>query len=468
MSPEALELALLYEVTSLHWPGSEEDLFDEVVEKAVRLFGAQKVALFLYCRETFKSGCYTWGFGRGAHHFSGEHLEGLAAGGNVYVKNLGSPPLGVLYFERRRDFNSHEQRLLDVFAGRLANILQLRHWEETSERLARHLRLVVESTTMIGFFSFDVQGNVLHCNRGARQVFGWEGLPAGGKWMEQIEPRGEFTRAVREVVARAQVADPGEWQVKSLDNALRWVLLTLIPLRREDRVAEVLAVLVDITAQKQVEEELKRQSIFDSLTGLYNRNYFERRLSIWQQDGTWPVVLLVCDVDELKLVNDCLGHSQGDELLKRVAAMLRQVFPQEEIFRVGGDEFVVLLPDRDEKGAQEAYARLMAAQEEFNRENSPVPVNISVGVGVARGPHEDLHEVYKRADDEMYEDKLRRCLDGRAALARTLLAALLEKNPLLKERARQGKQFTWRLVRATGLSPEEVERIINGSFKTRP
>lgn len=463
MTPEALELALLYEITSLCWPDSEEEFFEEIVEKAVRLFGAQRVALLFYGRDTLRPGCLTWGFGRDAARFAGECLQDSSAGLNVYLKNLGSPPLGLIYLERRYAFNHHEQRLLDVFAGRIANLLQLRHLEETSERLAKHLRLVLESTTMLGFFIFDVRGNVLHCNRGARQIFGWEGPPVGGKWMEQIEPQEDFSKAVADVVMRSQATEPGQWQVRSFEGTSRWVLLTLVPLRRGKRVAEVLAVMVDITAQKQVEEELKRQSTFDYLTGLYNRNYFEQRLSVWQRNGTWPVVILVCDVDELKLVNDCLGHSQGDELLKQVAAMLRRAFPEEEIYRVGGDEFVVLLPGRDEEGAREAYARLMAAQEEFNRENNLLPINISVGVGISRGPHEDLHAVYRRADDEMYEDKLRRCQDGRAVLARNLLAALLEKNPLLKERARQGKQFTWRLVRATGLSPDEVERIVNGS-----
>jgi len=86
-------------------------------------------------------------------------------------------------------------------------------------------------------------------------------------------------------------------------------------------------------------------SVKDTLTGVYNRNFFERKLSqIDQEDGNFGI--LVCDVDALKLVNDILGHIAGDEYLKTVAKIIQKNLPQGAfVARIGGDEFAILLKD---------------------------------------------------------------------------------------------------------------------------
>ncbi len=148
MNSGALELAFLYEVSSLAWPGSEADLFDEVVEKAVRLFGVQRAALVLH-DDTGQSTCHTWGFGRNKVSVLKEQPWQNRGPGRVYLKELGSPPLGNLYLERNEDFLENERRLLDVFSGRLANILQLHIWERKTRKLRERFRLVFENMPMV-------------------------------------------------------------------------------------------------------------------------------------------------------------------------------------------------------------------------------------------------------------------------------------------------------------------------------
>jgi len=145
----------------------------------------------------------------------------------------------------------------------------------------------------------------------------------------------------------------------------------------------------------------------DALTGLRNRRYAERRLReelqrLTRQTGQQLAVLLI-DVDHLKHTNDTLGHAAGDELLRRVAAFLeRSVRKQDVCCRIGGDEFLLLLPDADAPRAAALLRRLRARLRE-----SSEPLALSVGMATAR-PDDDVSSLLARADRAMYRDKGRR------------------------------------------------------------
>ncbi|MGB9804069.1 MAG: HD domain-containing phosphohydrolase [Desulfofundulus sp.] len=459
MSPGALELAFLYEISSLAWPGSEADLFDEVIEKTIRLFGVQRAALVLY-DDTGQSTRYTWGFGRNKASVLKEQSGQNRNPQGVYFKELGCPPLGSLYLEKSEDFPENERRLLDVFSGRLANILQLHIWERKNKKLRERFQLVFENMPMVGVLSFNQEGRIIHYNREVQKILGRAALLNDGYWLTQIRPAAEFQKLLTWTWETGQVIEAGEWQIQTPEGDLRWVLLTLVPVKQDEKVEETFCMIIDITGRKQVEEELRRLSIFDSLTGLYNRNHFEQRIRQLDEEGVRPVSVIVCDVDGLKPVNDCLGHKHGDELLQKVAALIREVFPGEEAFRVGGDEFVVILPARDREAAQKACSSLIETQEKFNRGHSIIPLNISAGVGVTETPRRSVYDAYRQADDEMYRDKLQHCAADRYDVGRSLLTALFRNYPHIERHARRVKELAWRLGKAAGLPPEEMDNLI--------
>lgn len=156
------------------------------------------------------------------------------------------------------------------------------------------------------------------------------------------------------------------------------------------------------------EDRLRKQATLDPLTGLNNRSHFETLtahvLARSQRDGT-PVALLLCDVDHFKRVNDTYGHEAGDEVLRRLARTLQERLRASDVVaRLGGEEFVVLLPDTDLAGTQAIANALVKAMAE---QQDPVVGTITVSAGVAsmRGVQDTGTDILRRGDGALYEAK---------------------------------------------------------------
>lgn len=168
----------------------------------------------------------------------------------------------------------------------------------------------------------------------------------------------------------------------------------------------------DITEQKMVEKQLRYLNTHDFLTGLYSKAFFEEEISRLERGRTFPVSVVMLDVDDLKYVNDTLGHEAGDALLKRVAQVLGGVFRADDIAaRIGGDEFAVLLPGTGISAAKEILVRFRDSLEDHNREYPDFPLSLSIGV--AEGFKGDsLVGVQSKADEFMYGEKLSKKKNG--------------------------------------------------------
>ncbi len=166
----------------------------------------------------------------------------------------------------------------------------------------------------------------------------------------------------------------------------------------------------DITERKKAEEKLRYLSLHDPLTGLYNRAFFDNELEQLNQRGCHPVSMILCDLDDLKLINDRYGHTSGDKALQTVAEILRKSFRQNDVLaRIGGDEFVVLLPDMNAPMVKHAIDRIQAHIRRHNQcaagDAEDPQVNLSIGYATTLYEGEGLIEVFKRADQMMYAVK---------------------------------------------------------------
>lgn len=161
----------------------------------------------------------------------------------------------------------------------------------------------------------------------------------------------------------------------------------------------------------------RRRSTLDPLTGLFNRNALEQRLAELdgqpsnQEEGL-SHALLLCDLDHFKRVNDLLGHAAGDAVLQDVAYTMRATLRAgDSIYRVGGEEILVILPGADEEAAVEIAERLR--QDVRSRRPVGVAVTVSIGVAVSKSDLVNTDDLVARADAALYSAKA----GGRDAVA---------------------------------------------------
>jgi diguanylate cyclase (GGDEF)-like protein/PAS domain S-box-containing protein len=209
------------------------------------------------------------------------------------------------------------------------------------------------------------------------------------------------------------------------DGTPFWNELTVTPVPgSEGEPACFAGVLVDVTARHaerdRARQAVKRLEFFDALTGLPNRAQLESRLRAAvtrARRREQAVALLLVDLDNFKLVNDSLGHTAGDRLLRRIAGRLRGAEGAEGVLaRVGGDEFLVLLGDLP-RGVAEATARAAADElahrlgEPFTVAGAEFHVEASVGISIFPDDADGPEALMQHADSAMYQSKGR----GRAA-----------------------------------------------------
>ena len=170
----------------------------------------------------------------------------------------------------------------------------------------------------------------------------------------------------------------------------------------------LLTTMVSIVWALQAAELHHRgEAILDPLTGLLNRHALVPRfaeLSMQARLSRQPICLLLCDVDNFKAINDEHGHDCGDAVLRDVAYALRKHLRSFElVYRLGGEEFLVVLPGIDTGAGHEVAERLRAAVEQAR----PLgfEVTISIGLSAARGERVDYDTQFKAADTALYEAK---------------------------------------------------------------
>lgn len=168
---------------------------------------------------------------------------------------------------------------------------------------------------------------------------------------------------------------------------------------------QVAVIISDITERKQTEEKILYLSNHDYLTGVYNRRYYEEALVGIDREENLPLSLVISDVNGLKLINESFGHALGDELLKKVAEVIvKECGDQDVVARLSGDEFIILLPQTDESQTAKIVKRMRASA----REQSVGAINFSISFGyqTKTDTNENIHDILKNAEDNMYRHKL--------------------------------------------------------------
>lgn len=259
-------------------------------------------------------------------------------------------------------------------------------------------------------FVIDVDtATITDCNPAASEIFGYArqemlSRPMGFLHVDEAALQ-HFREQVLDSLAQKGYLLLPDFKMKCKDGRIISTENHVMSIEAEGgkRTAWV-SVVRDITARKSVEDALRHLSTHDSLTGLYNRAFFQDEFERLRHSRQLPTSLIVVDIDGMKHANDKLGHSAGDELLIRTAEVLRVAFRTEDVVaRIGGDEFAVLLPLTDQAAVDEALARCRAKLAQHNADHL-ISLSLSLGAATAATSDDFMH-AFKTADEKMYQDK---------------------------------------------------------------
>jgi diguanylate cyclase (GGDEF)-like protein len=216
---------------------------------------------------------------------------------------------------------------------------------------------------------------------------------------------------------------------------------------------------------KESEKKYKYLSFYDTLTGLYNRSYFEYEMKRISRNPReiLPLSIISIDIDGHKIVNDTFGHQAGDKQLKFVAELLQTSIRKEDtLVRAGGDEFVILLPNVANAVAQQRKSDILEAIENHNGKNPFIPLSVSVGVATSDQDNKDetVYDIYHRADDDMYYQKFNKDVHIKGRVIDFFLSALSERDYISQGHADRMAFLAEKMATSLDMGDREKEDLV--------
>ena len=222
---------------------------------------------------------------------------------------------------------------------------------------------------------------------------------------------------------------------------------------------EAVGVFREITDRKYYEEKILNLSYRDRLTGLYNRRYVEEQLSkIAPDPHSYPITLMMCDVNGLKLTNDVFGHDQGDQLLIQSAELLSKHYSAAGVVaRVGGDEFIVVSVRTTEAQGKHMIDKLHKELDKARLHTAQL--SISFGLSTAYTSSDSLQDLFKEAEIDMYRNKMRESSQHKRTIVQFLIDSLYKKSPYEKRHSEVVSLLCYHLAKEIGYFPSDLEEI---------
>ncbi len=334
-----------------------------------------------------------------------------------------------------------------------------------------NLRLILDSAAE-AIYGLDLNGNCTFCNQSCIKMLGYSSQDEllGKNMHHQIHhtkkdgalfPIDEC-KILRSIeMGRGYSADDEVfWRA---DGAPLSVEYHAHPQIKDGNVVGGVVTFMDITERNQREEEIRYLSCHDVLTGLHNRRCFDDDKKRLDTPENLPLSVIFADINGLKMTNDIFGHTAGDELIKKSAEIIKQSCRQDDVIaRVGGDEFIILLPKTEKENAQKVLNRIRAGFSDARIE--AIKCSISLGLDIKRNPHQPLDEVLANAENAMYKDKTMKRKVINKDIIDTLIETLHSRNPKERLHSVGVSELCAQIGKALGLSQTEISRSSRAGY----
>lgn len=343
--------------------------------------------------------------------------------------------------------------------------------EQALQESQHSLRLILDSTAE-GIFGIDRSGRCTFCNAACLRLLGYD---------DESELLGkEIHTLIHHTAANGEAIPPSQCAIcntirldegRSMEDEIFWrkdgtffdVLCYSYPQKQDGLTIGAVVTFMDNTERKETLERIEYLSLHDQLTGLYNRAHFEAALTTIDAEHCHPYSVIVGDVNGLKLVNDVFGHHAGDTLLREVAKILQLLTPAHAtVSRIGGDEFVILLPDTDSDGVKQIIASIQTAMDES--EIMTGHQAIALGYATKHSAEQRIAETFEQAEDRMYRRKTLRLRERQRTHLETLTKNLFAKAPGEEHHAHQVRKHSLMIGKILNLDRETLSLLGRAAY----
>jgi len=365
----------------------------------------------------------------------------------------------LIWIEQRNVAVTDEANNFIAIEGIARDITELKEAENEILRQKAHFEALF-TNTKDAIVYFDNDRNILNFNVLYSRMFGYGLEEVKGKNLSStIDSFKRVTDYTSPRILNGEAVETESVRYTKSGQAIQ-VLIKGGPVYVNGVMTGGYAIYSDISDRKHAEIELKYMSLHDKLTGVYNRAYFEEEIDRLDSRGEYPITIMSADIDGLKLINDTMGHDVGDKFLKTCSKIMQESLRGTDILaRVGGDEFIAILPSTDEKTGELIVKRIQATTAKYNKDHHEFPISISIGIATAVDHTKSLKEVFKKADDLMYNSKLHKGTSAKSHIISILMTTLGERDYIIEGHGRRLSEISNKIGIEIGLTSNQLDNL---------